>query len=71
MLSKKVCYKCLQGCWTKQKIPHDSGTNWFYLRWEDESGVNCYVTGFMLSIHKPPPDKCPYILEHIVEQRSM
>ena len=65
MLKKQVCWLCFTlhfkpAFITAAKYDFDK-------LWYDYKTVSCwYAQTGLLQIHHNPPDKCPYILEHII-----
>lgn len=67
MLNKEICRKCTRRC-SDAKAYFD---DW----WDKWEAVDCYVFPEIegkkhivtVKIMKPPPEHCPYALEHILE----
>jgi len=69
MLNKKVCKKCLTKIqqWTENERLWRKGVVYCIPNNDDDWIVGPYAQ----RIDKPPHDKCPYVLEHLMaEQKS-
>ena len=64
MLNKTVCKYCYE-----KTFPPDSEWAWtayYEKNWEINNSIFCPNYGFRTGTKEPPPDECPYILEHVL-----
>ena len=71
MLNKEICYQCHEKNVRRSpylRIIEDTIIASFHDRWK-EGKCFCKVAGhtsWYVPVDAPPPDKCPYALEHLL-----
>jgi len=80
MLNKDICYKCFMKNRENARGVYLSGGYAFYYQWDVDGNCLCLFSETLdgkpvfvaaYSINEPPPEKCPYLLEQLLNEKTV